>query len=120
MKRLLGLLVVLSTLGCPTIRDKSVYQAELNFSDLTVRRSVPAVQRYLATQCTCSDNHWTATAPEVTDLQCGTAADWLVTYHARWAWHQNMVRYNGSLISSDPGPAPTIPPVTCALPEGGQ
>lgn len=120
MIRTLLLTLVLSIpfgVGCSTIRDAAVYTSEIQFVDMTVRREAPAVRRLLTTSCTCSEAvAWTATVDGVTTEECEAAADWYRTYVGRWAWHVNMMRYNGSVISEDPGLAPEIT-TTCELPE---
>ena len=113
-------LALVAILGCKNIRNQTVYRTETEFTDLVVRRGAPTVSRYLQTQCTCTDSHWTSVTPEVTDNQCGAAADWWFTYTSRWSWHLNMVRYNGSLTEIDPGAAPALTPVSCTLPTDPQ
>lgn len=118
VKKILTLVLALAPLSCHAVRDKVTYETEVRFTDAVVRRSAPVVHHYLLTQCTCADGHWTASNPSVTDASCAASADWWVTYTTRWSWHLGMTRYNGALTDVDPGPAPFIPTVTCALPEG--
>lgn len=120
MTRILLVLAVLSLslgAGCSTIRDATVYTSEIQFVDMSVRREAPAVRRLLTTSCTCSEAVvWTSTVEGVSTEECEAAADWYRTYVGRWAWHISMMRYNGSVISTDPGAAPEIV-TTCELPE---
>jgi len=109
-------LSVVTLSGCATIRDKNVYATEIQFSDLTVQRQAPFVRDFISASCTCSESAWTASAAGVTDASCASAADWYAVYAARWAWHMEMMRYNGGLIEGDPGAAPEIPQ-GCELPD---
>ena len=115
MRRLLPL--VLFLVGCSPLRDMSVYRTEIDFSDLMVSRQAPTVRRFLLAVCTCSGDAWTSgNEALVPHADCENAADWYFTYTARWAWHVEMMRYNGGVSSTDPGAAPAIAP-SCSLPE---
>lgn len=119
--KILALAVLLASFatisGCATIRDPAVYATEVQYIDMTVRREAPAVQHFLMTSCTCSDAYeWTASTEGGSTPACAAAGDWYRVYVARWAWHIEMIRYNGSVTSTDPGPIPEIVP-TCATPE---
>jgi hypothetical protein len=113
MNRLAVVFLVL--LGCTPIRNKTVYRAEIDYTDQTIQRSAPLVRRYLETQCSCEEGQWRSSSQGVTHEDCTSAADWWVTYRARWAWHREMMRYNGSVVTTDPGPAPVIPQISCNL-----
>jgi uncharacterized protein YceK len=116
----LVMLVALTTLsGCgATIRDKTVYATEVQYVDMTVRREAPAVRRFLMTACTCSVTfEWTATAEGVSTDECAAAADWYRVYTSRWAWHIEMIRYNGRVTDTDPGQIPEVTTSSCDLPE---
>ncbi len=116
MKRTL-LLLGFFLLSCSGVRNKTTYRAEVEFTNTVVTRGLPPVTRFLSTQCQCSGDVWTASAQGVETASCAAAADWVFTVAARWRWHHAMMRYNGSLSDVDPGPAPTIPEVSCTLPE---
>lgn len=104
-----------TTLGCNAIRDPSVYATEIQFIDMTVQRQAGVVHRFLTENCACDEsNVWTATSEAAQDSECAAAADWYITVQARWAWHLEMMRYNGRLTDTDPGPVPDIPN-TCDL-----
>lgn len=114
MGRFLSLVVTL--LGCGTIRDKVVYETELNFVDLTVRRSSDTVRSFLTSQCQCRGEMWVSRNPEsVPSSSCVSAADWWFVTRSRWDWHTDMIRFNGSLTDHDPGPAPRLDRVSCDL-----
>lgn len=118
MKRflLVGLLSSLSV-GCGTLRDATVYATEVQYVDLTVSRSAPAVRHFLQSSCACDAETvtWTSTSESVTSETCEANADWYRTYSSRWAWHVAMMRFNGSLEGAvDPGPVPEVPR-TCDL-----
>lgn len=108
-------LALLTLAGCCPLRDMSVYRTEIDFSDLMVNRQAPTVRRFLASYCECDDGTWSAGA-NASSEDCASAADWYFTYTARWAWHVEMMRYNGGVSSTDPGAAPAIAP-SCSLPE---
>lgn len=116
MTRLLPVVLVLMTLaGCCPLRDMAVYNTEISFSDLMVNRQAATVQRFLGSSCACSEGTW-SDGPNVSAGDCENAADWYFTYSARWAWHVEMMRYNGGVTETDPGEAPAIT-VSCDLPE---
>lgn len=109
MKRVLLALVFLW--GCRTIRNDTTYRAETDFTDLMVRGESESVRKFLQTQCTCVEGQWVGQPQEA----CAHAADWWSVYTSRWAWHMAMVRYNGSVSDTDPGPPPQRSPVTCGM-----
>lgn len=107
--------------ACGTIRDSAVYTAEIQFEDMAVRRSAPAVRAQLLSACSCAvageTATWTATTEAVSTETCAADADWYRTYVGRWAWHIAMQRFNGGVDgATDPGAAPTIAH-SCDLPE---
>jgi hypothetical protein len=115
--RYLLTLALIAISGCCPLRDMSVYRTEIDFSDLMVNRQASTVRRFLASSCSCSEGTWDATpGVNVSSEDCASASDWYFTYSARWAWHVEMMRYNGGVSSTDPGEAPEIAP-SCDLPE---
>lgn len=115
MKKALAF-ALLALLGCKTVRSEAVYKTETEFTNMVVTRQAPSVVRMLRSSCSCVDDHWSATSPDISDRDCQGAADWWFTYTSRWAWHMAMVRYNGNLTTVDPGSAPAITAVSCDLP----
>ena len=117
MTRLLPVVALMTLAGCCPLRDMAVYNTEINFADLMVSRQAPTVRRFLVAACVCSDGAW-ASGNEalVPHADCENAADWYFTYTSRWAWHVEMMRYNGGSNSTDPGAAPAIN-ASCVLPE---
>jgi len=103
-------------LACSNIRNKGTYGAEVEFTNTVVTRGLPSVTRFLETQCHCADGIWSANGAGTDSESCVAAADWVFTVSSRWSWHHAMMRYNGSLTDTNPGTAPTIPPVSCTLP----
>lgn len=113
MNRRTILLTATLVSGCHGIRNQTVYRTEISFTDIMIRQQAGAVRRLLDS-CTCSgDGVWVTQGggPE-----CSNASDWWFTYTSRWAWHRDMMLYNGGSTSVDPGPAPRIPPRSCTLP----
>lgn len=115
MRRIYVLLLSL-LVACSNIRNRNTYRAEVDFTNVVVTRGLPSVTRYLETQCRCVDGVWSSSVTGVDNESCIAAADWAFTVSARWPWHHSMMRYNGSLTDTNPGPAPTIPPLSCTLP----
>lgn len=111
MRFFLLVTVLFLVTGCGSIRDVSVYSAEVQFVDLTVHRSAPSVRRVLETSCVCDTESvsWTSTDERVSSETCEANADWYRVYLARWDWHMRMMRYNGSVEGAeDPGPVPEV------------
>lgn len=113
-KMLTALALCLALGGCGSnIRNTATYTTEISFMGSVVNQEESTDLALLnSSVCSCANNTW---APAV----CATAADNLVTLHARWSWHQAMMLYNGGITSTDPGSAPSIPATTCTLPTLG-
>jgi hypothetical protein len=102
--------------GCHNLRDMGVYQTEISFVDMAVQQSAPSVRRFLAADCACEGGVWSSKdEASVATSECASAADWYVTYSARWSWHVAMMRYNGGVTKTDPGAVPEIH-ASCDLP----
>lgn len=115
--RVYAMVAVLALAGCDAIRDPAVYSTEVQFIDMVVQRQAPTVRSFLEHSCSCSgDAEWTATVETASNEECMAAADWYRVYAARWSWHVAMIRYNGRVSDTDPGPVPEVP-VSCELPE---
>ncbi len=114
----LAIVLTLVLSSCVTLRNSSVYQAEIAFANRVVHLSAPEVRHAIATECTCADGHWTTAAGSSASPStvCNDRVEWWLMYAARWPWHNAMMRYNGSLTNTNPGAAPAIPAQTCDLP----
>lgn len=112
-------LLAVALAGCSgtVLRDRDTYLTEVTFADRLLREGAPATRDIVVHRCTCANGVWRSNSPWATDLLCQGYADWWAVYSARWAWHRDMMLYNGRLLETRPPSTPVLPPRSCELPD---
>jgi hypothetical protein len=115
LKQLIPLILVAEVLGCTKyiVRDKTVYQAELNQYDSWATQQAALLRGFVTAHCTCNE------AKEFTTPECKKSAEFILTVEARAAWHKDMSLFLGGLTETrPPGTPPEIPANSTLCPEG--
>lgn len=103
MRKLLPLLLLLPLTfaaacgGKQVIRDRIVYETEIQFADNVVMEQHGQLRAFIDEHCLCA---------EEPAALCEEALETWAVVESRWQWHSDMMRYNGQLTDEDPGQAP--------------
>lgn len=93
------------------IRDRQVYETELDFFEKVSIDEADLLNRMVQEHCTCVDGKFE-------NLNCQESAEAVVVVRARLPWHKEMSRYNAGLTSTRPSEEPpAIPPATSLCPK---
>lgn len=108
---LLGLFMVLALVGCTkhVVRDKVVYQTELNQYDAWATKQAALLKGFVAEHCTCD------AAQKFTTKPCRDSADFILTIEARHEWHKAMSLHLAGITEERPPKDPPEIPASSTL-----
>lgn len=109
---LLCLMAVSASCNDAVIRDRVVYETELNFMEKASLDQAALLEDWINAHCTCAEGSFTT-------KECRKSAEAVVVVRARFPWHKAMSRYNAGIDEkAPPQDPPAIPDPSTLCPEG--
>jgi len=101
-------LLTAGTCNKQVVRDKAVYEAELNFWEQTSVQTADALTEFVKMHCTCD-------AGKFATETCEKAAKKALVVKTRVPYHHQMALYNAGLLKDRPPQEPPEVPATSTL-----